>query len=152
MDRLDEFTKMMNALYESSRTIQQYEKKPRQYGTDFQLYMAEMHVLDNVYKCEGITVTEIASLTHRTKSAITQTVNKLSEKGLIEKRRNKDYYKQINLYTTELGKQSCVYHAELDRKNYIANLEELDAYSTEDFKKISELLYLISDKMKLDEL
>lgn len=152
MDRLSEYTKLMDALYNSSRVIHKYESKPRYYGTDEPLYMIEMHVLASVFRNEGITVTELAKQTQRTKSAVSQQINKLEKKGFIKKQRNENYHKEINLFTTEKGKEACQYHSELDRKNYSKTLELLNDYTIEEFQRFIRLNNIIIEEMSKDDL
>ena len=85
MDRLEVFGKMIDAFFEGTRIFHKYEKIPRKYGTDIELYMSEMHTLDYISKNEGTTVTNLANITKKTKSAITQLTNKLEKKGFIKK-------------------------------------------------------------------
>jgi len=149
MDRLKKFSEMMDAFYEGSRIIHNYDKKPRKYGTDVDLYMAEMHTLDIIFNNEEITVTELANITHKTKSAITQLTSKLERKGMIFKVRNKDYHKEINLFLTDVGRKTCHYHKALDEANYTAALKNVvEDYSIEDFQKAAEIFTIVTQSMK----
>ncbi len=78
--------------------------------------MSEMHTLDLICKNEGATVTSLSDITKKTKSAITQLTNKLEKKGFIKKLRNDSNYKEINLFLTELGKKTCIFHKSIDKK------------------------------------
>jgi len=148
MNRLDEFTILMNKVYDAARAIHKYESKPRHYGTNELLYMAEMHLLDIIYNNDGITVTELAELAHRTKSAITQTTNKLEKKGLIEKKTNKTYHKEINLTMTEVGIEACKYHIQLDQETYIEALESFKDLKVEDFHMLGDFYEKLAEIVK----
>ena len=151
MDRYQEFSKLMDTLFEGAIIMNKYESKPRTYGTEIKLYMAEIHLLAIINKTQGLTVTELAEGVNKTKSAITQTANKLEEKGLIQKIRSEIYHKEINLYTTDKGKRACEYHEALDRKNYINVMSKLDEFSVEEFQRFMELFRIITDDMKKNE-
>ena len=147
MNRIEEFSKFVDALLEVTRVMHNYDKRPRCYGTDVELYAAEIHTLDKIYNQEGMTVTELAELTNKTKSAITQLTNKLEKKGMIQKLRNKEYHKEINLYLTQLGKDACKYHKELDESNYIEALKYFDGYEIEDFHKCEDIFQIVIGRM-----
>lgn len=135
MKNIDKFSEFVDTLYEVSRVFHRYDKKPRYYGTDVKLYEAEMHLLDKICMHEGITITDLSRLMNKTKSAITQMTNKLVKKNMVQKLRNRDYHKVINVYSTELGKKTFVYHKELDEKNYMEALEYFEDYDVEDIEK-----------------
>lgn len=142
-NRLKKFSEFVDSLYEVSRVFHNYDKKPRCYGTDIKLYEAEMHLLDKICNNEGLTVTALADMTNKTKSAITQMTKKLEKKNMIQKLRNKEYHKEINLYTTQLGKEVCDYHRTLDEKNYLEALKYFEDYDVEDFQKCIKAAHIM---------
>lgn len=152
MDRQEVFGRMMDAFFEGSRIIYKYDKMPRKYGTGIELYMSEMHTLDFIYKNEGTTVTNLADITNKTKSAITQLTNKLEKKGMIKKLRNNAYYKEINLVLTELGKKTCIFHKSLDEKKYRKAIKYIENYSVDDLQKCYEIFSTITRAMNKEEL
>ncbi len=151
MDREEAFSKMMDAFFEGSRVFNRYDKIPRKYGTDIELYRSEMHTLELIYKNEGITITGLANLTQKTKSAITQLTGRLEKKGMIKKLRNGEYYKEVNLILTESGKKSCIYHKALDEEKTRKAVRYLDNYSIEDIRKCYEIFSVITRTMSKDE-
>jgi DNA-binding MarR family transcriptional regulator len=80
----------MESLYEVSRYINLYQSQPRTYGTEDVLYMAETHLIQIIGKIGKTTITELAKKTHKTKSAISQTVDKLNAKDIVAKGKNPD--------------------------------------------------------------
>ena len=152
MDRYKIFGKMIDAFFEGSRIFSKYDKIPRKYGTGIELYMSEMHTLDLIKKNEGTTVTNLANLTKKTKSAITQLTNKLQKKGLIHKLRNDDNYKEVNLSLTELGRKTCIFHKSLDDKKFRKAVKYVKGYSDDDLQKCYEIFTIITRTMNKDEL
>ena len=152
MDRLEVFGKMIDAFFEGSRLFNKYDKIPRKYGTDIELYMSEMHTLDFISKNEGTTVTNLANITKKTKSAITQLTNKLEKKGLIKKLRNDVNYKELNLVLTVLGKKTCKFHKTSDEKKLHKAVRYVKDYSVDDLQKCCEIFTIITRNMKKDEL
>ncbi len=87
------------------------------YGTGKRYTSVEMHVLEKIYYNPGITVTELAKLTSRTKGAISQIVKKLHEKKLVEKVNQNSGMRQCCLYVTKEGNYLNKLHLEYDRRN-----------------------------------
>lgn len=141
----------MNAIYEGSRIINTYTRQPRFYGEGVKLYMVEMHTLADITRNQGITISELARMYHKTSSATTQIVNKLKKKGLVEKRRNKDYHKEINLFPTVAGKEICMHHNQLDSANYCSLLNKLDDVTEDEFQKFKNLFITIFNDLKENE-
>ena len=152
MDRLEVFGKMIDAFFEGSRIFCKYDNIPRKYGTDIELYMSEMHTLDLINKNEGTTVTNLANLTNKTKSAITQLTNKLQKKGLINKLRNDVNYKEVNLSLTGLGKKTCNFHKSLDEIKFRKAVKYVENFSNDDLQKCYEIFTIITKTMNKDEL
>jgi DNA-binding MarR family transcriptional regulator len=152
MDRFAEYIKMMDAFYDGSRIIHSYDKIPRKYGVDQYLYMAEMHTLEKISEMEGITVTKLADVTHKTKSAITQVTNKLQKKNMINKIRSKEYHKEVELYLTDLGREACKYHKEFDENNYKNGITYLEDYSVEELRTSAEIFTIVTQSFKKDVL
>jgi DNA-binding MarR family transcriptional regulator len=152
MDRFATYVKMMDAFYEGSRIIHAYDKIPRKSGVDQYLYMAEMHTLEKIAETEGITVTKLADLTHKTKSAITQVTNKLQRKKMIDKIRSKEYHKEVELYLTELGREACKYHRAFDENNYKNGIKYLEDYSVEELRTSAEIFTIVTQSFKKDVL
>ena len=77
--------RLFDVFLASIRYSKRYDSSPRSYGTEDVLYAEECHTLELIGKYEGITITEIARRVGKTKSAISQMVDRLIKKGLLEK-------------------------------------------------------------------
>ncbi len=86
----------------------------RDYGTGESYSMTEVHMLTRIADHPGITVTELSQRGNRTKSAISQVVKRLEEKGLVEKRKAADNGSRTLLYATPSGRQLSDYHKAYD--------------------------------------
>lgn len=84
-------------------TMQENAKQPHDYGTGQLLYQAELHTLSAICNHELVNVTELAQIMGITKGAITQVVNKLIQKGLIEKFNMPGNKKEVYFRVTESG-------------------------------------------------
>jgi DNA-binding MarR family transcriptional regulator len=81
-------------------------RKPKDYGTGDLLFFTEIHTITMVGKNKEINMTRLADIMGVTKGAISQTINKLVHKNLIEKT-NSTNKKEFNLRLT--GKGRIVY-------------------------------------------
>lgn len=148
MERIELFTQLMDALFAFGQTSEINQNLPRTYGTDDVLYMAEVHMLRDIAGNEGITVTELAQMNSKTKSAVSQLVDKLAQKGLIEKKKHPGGNRQVALFLTEKGTVVNNYHTKFDRREYRQVLSKLSDYSDQDFQKILEFINIISSGNK----
>lgn len=77
-------------------------RKPKDYGTGDMLYFTEVHTLAMIGRNQGLNITRLAELMGVTKGAISQTIRKLSAKGLILRKQTKNK-KEVFLNLTEKG-------------------------------------------------
>ncbi len=77
-------------------------RKPKDYGTGDLLYFTEVHTIAMIGSKGEINVTNLAGLMGVTKGAISQTIRKLTAKGLIL-RKSTDNRKEVLLALTEKG-------------------------------------------------
>lgn len=107
------------------RIINQYNaktKKPRRYcGGTLTLYGAETHMLERIGSAPGITATRLAEDLAVTKGAVSQTVAKLRDKGLIQ--REPAAANAGGLFLTERGRTVFEEHRALHQ----AMLEQIEA-------------------------
>lgn len=134
------FCELMETLYESSRIVSSYMRASRKYGTEHDLYMAEAHLLDFIYQGKGCTVTDIAKALNISKSAVTQNLNKLQKKSLIDKKRSEVNYKEFNVSLTDTGKTICLFHENLDKEEYTTKMNRAHEYSDQELKKAIDIL------------
>lgn len=76
-ERFKKLSKIVDPMYDFILTYSNYYSSRRDYGVGEKLTMLEVHYLTDIYDNPGITVTEIAKIWNRSKSAISQTVRKL---------------------------------------------------------------------------
>lgn len=73
----------LERIYRLMNLYQAAQKQPRQYGSDLTLHAAEVHMLEVIGEFPGITSTELAVRLAVSKGAVSQTLRRLTEKGLI---------------------------------------------------------------------
>ncbi|PIJ97417.1 MarR family winged helix-turn-helix transcriptional regulator [Lysinibacillus sphaericus] len=148
MEKEEIFYELMETLFETSRSISTYESIPRKYGTEDELYMIEAHTLNLIGDKIKTNTTEIAEITHRTKSAVSQMMDKLIKKELAFKYRNPDNYRELTIELTPKGQLVYEYHKKLDKEEFGNYLSDLENFTTEDFQKIITFLTLINGRTK----
>ena len=147
MDRFSAFATMMDTLFEFSSVSGVNQSIPRTYGTEDVMYMAEVHLLRDIRDTENASVTSLAEAQGKSKSAITQLVNKLEKKKLLKKD-SMPGGRNILLSLTDKGYTVAESPDEFDKAEYSNILAGLPDYSEEDFRKITELMQIIIDGSK----
>ena len=107
----------------------QEQKLPHDYGTGHMLYHSELAFLTSISEMPEMNVSDLSAKLNITKSAVTQTCNKLFEKGLIEKYTKGKNKKEKFFRLTETGKsvkeKHDEYHMDSNEKikNYLCSLD-----------------------------
>lgn len=140
MNRKTEFQDLMNIIYDIADKVSAYEKNPRTYGTDDLLHMIEAHTIELIGANKGITASEIAQKMYKTKGAVSQTIDKLTRKGLIVKIPHPKDNRKYILELTENGKTVFQHHRKKDETAFERYLERLEGYDSEDFRKCKDIL------------
>lgn len=124
-------------LYQFVMAYSDYINRARDYGTGLLISMVEVHILTMIEDHPGVTVSSLAKEWRRTKSAVSQNVKKLEEKGLVHRVRDGDDAKVFHLYPTEEGVRLSTAHklydnmAILEAQQYLLRTctpEEIDAF------------------------
>jgi DNA-binding MarR family transcriptional regulator len=113
------------------------------FGTGDRIYTSEMHTLVVIGHNIGNNVNDISLVFGVTKGAVSQIVNKLHKKGLIDKDRNPDNYKEIMLTLTERGRIACEGHATFHERMNDELLKELKCFNKADLEKFEEFMLII---------
>lgn len=125
-----------------------YEKKQNDYGTGELYTSTEVHTVTHIEDDPGITVTQIAEDTFRTKSAVSQMVSKLEAKGLIRREQNPRNLKQQQLYVTEKGLELSRCHKQYDEA-MIPTKDLVALFGPESVSKFADTIqYVISHMQK----
>jgi DNA-binding MarR family transcriptional regulator len=105
----------------------------------------EAHTIEAVGQREGMTVTEAANLFGVTKSAASQMISKLCDKGYLDKTPSPHSNKEFRLSLTPLGRKAYQAHEDLHGKDREALIQRLRAYSIDQVATISVLLEAIGE-------
>ena len=113
---------------------------PRDHGYGRFLNMVEIHTLELIVQHPGICVTEVAKVWNRTLAAASKNVNRLCEKGYVEKRKHPGNDKTVHLYPTEIGLELAQDHMRNDRKRLSNVMDILSEKYTEEMKIFHKIL------------
>jgi len=102
----------LERIYRLMNLNQAAQKRPRQYGSNVTLYAAEVHMLEIIGDRPGIMSTELAARLAISKGAVSQTLKKLAEKGLVRKSAATDG-RAAALFLTEDGEKVWKAHQAL---------------------------------------
>lgn len=119
---------------------------------DTDIYPSELQVLSLINSMNNITISTLAQQFYMTKSAASQAIKKLSNKGLIIKTRPLDNERNVNLEITQKGK-SVIVNFFNDTNNplnaFINHYKDLPNSELEIIKKfLNDLEYMFDKKLK----
>jgi len=126
MDKKDAIIEKMFCAFNE---MNENAKQPRDYGTGQLLYQSEIHTVSVICNHEQVNASELAQIMGITNGAITQVVNKLIQKGLVEKYNLPGNKKEVHFRLTESGRIANEAHYRYHEKihgHVIGYLSELD--------------------------
>ncbi len=129
------------------------DRKTRCYGTDEQLFEAEIHMIKSIKENEGIHVTGLAELLGVTKGAVSQIIMKLQKKGMIVKDTDPRNLSRLVLKLTPKGETAYINHEKLHQEFDGLVNNALEGASTENVAFLKEFLNLLErsiDKFEND--
>lgn len=139
----------INIIESSYRIINKYNqksKKPKYYGVEDLLYAAEVHVLNIISLHKELNTTGLAQILGVTKGAVSQTVNKLTEKGLAEKH-TAQKKNEIIITLTEKGEKVNEFHRNMHIEMYEKIDAVLDNLSPEAICAVEKIIGIIDDSL-----
>jgi DNA-binding MarR family transcriptional regulator len=99
-----------------SKLWQQLDSQPRKFGTETDLTGSEIHLVEVIGQNEGVSVTDMAKRLGITKGAVSQTLKKLAEKGLVVKEVDPANTSRITVSLSTKGKVGYYSHLQWHEK------------------------------------
>ena len=146
------FEKFMEAISEFDigfDLVTQYDQVPHKYGHET-LFQSEMALLKIVGQKPNITVTAIAQVFCKSKSACSQMVHKLRNKGLLEQTRNEENLREYNLHLTDTGWEIYNLHSKFESNCMKRSFSYLKDFSNEDFQTYIQIQRRMNDAFRQD--
>ncbi|SMC95804.1 MarR family winged helix-turn-helix transcriptional regulator [Sporomusa malonica] len=141
---MDKKAAIMEKMFRAFNEMNESAKQPRDYGTGQLLYQSEIHTVSTICNHKQVNASELAQIMGITKGAITQVVNKLIQKGLVEKYNLPGNKKEVYFSPTESGrianKAHCRYHEEI-HGHVIGYLGELDEEKLEAIGQFFDIFF-----------
>ena len=134
---LNNLNEKVDIIYKHQSLLSEYSSTPGDYGTGYLMTEVEAHTIGFIDDQCGITATELAEQTHRTKGAISQLIAKLEAKGLVRREAEETNKRTYRIYLTDEGKRACEIHRAYDRTQMLVmindilqkcTLEEIDSF------------------------
>ena len=122
--------KMMNQM-------NRLESRPRLFGTDVPIYRSEIHTITAIGDNPGRNVTELAEILGIAKPSVTEIVQKIEGKGLIERYKLPANRKEVRIRLTRKGVTAYQGHIEYHTDMYTniyAHMERVPAKALHEFK------------------
>ncbi len=138
-----EYTKTETVIHVFEKTMNKYiatEKKPLDYGVGCLLYRAEIHTIDAIGGHAQINITGLSNYLGVTKSAVSQMIDKLVKKGMVNKHVLSKSDTEVALSLTDNGKQVYAGHAAHHKEFYHAIDQILATVPEEDIKVFCEIM------------
>ncbi len=135
------------------RLINKYNQKaqkPKAYGTEDILYVAEVHMIDTIGRYEEINTSKLAEVLGITKGAVSQTTSKLLEKQLIDKQQSKVRRNEVQIRLTSKGKVVYEHHQKLHNNMQSRINDVIETMPPEMVDRIREIVTII--EQSLDEM
>ncbi len=122
---IDGLNEKVDIIYKHQCLLADYSATPRDYGTGYLMTEVEAHTLGFISDQYGITATQLARATNRTKGAVSQLISKLEEKGLVERVNEPENKRMYRIYLTEEGRRACDIHRAYDRANMLEMINKM---------------------------
>jgi len=132
-ERKNDYLEKTSCLFRFYQATHTYQGVLRDYmGNGVLMGQAEAHLLTEIADNPGITTTQLASRWKKTAAAISQTVTKLENKGMVERQRTEENALYVYLYPTDLGIKMDEAHKQFDMQSMHTTLEWMRGSCTEE--------------------
>jgi len=116
------------------------QRCPRHFGLSEKLYAAEIHTIMLIGQYPSAGVTELANRSGTTKGAVSQMIQKLERKGLIERSGDPESGRRVNLRLTSKGKVAYFSHERMHEESDQPLISFLEKLNPDQIKLIEEFL------------
>ena len=139
---------VMDAIRQFQRVAIKYarvEELPIQVEAELAITTREAHTIQAIGNQEDMSVTDVANAFDITKSAASQMVSKLADKGFLEKRQAPHSNKEYHLRLTPLGWKAHGAHENFHGKDKEELIMRLRVFSEPEITAVTALLKAVGD-------
>lgn len=133
---------IVGAFKRTMKLERELEKKPRDYGTGEKLYSSEIHLIEAIGVSGELSVTDAADYFGITKGAVSQTLKKIENKGLVKKEKDPANSSRYVLGLTTKGKAAFYSHMHWHEKIDGGFREAFFGFEVEQLEFIHDFLKL----------
>jgi DNA-binding MarR family transcriptional regulator len=134
--------KRHNNIYQFVILYYNYIISKHDYGTGESLSMIESHTITYIEENPSTTVSELAQFWNKTKSAVSQTVTKLIDKGYIVRKQSEESARVYHLFVTEKGLKLSKAHKLYDTVDIAKTIGQLlETRTTEEIETFFKVLH-----------
>ncbi|MCK4515258.1 MAG: winged helix-turn-helix transcriptional regulator [Spirochaetaceae bacterium] len=137
MSTPDIYNQLIAAVLRLLNQMNQMEKTPKSFGTDVQIHPSEIHTIVAIEDHPECNISELAKELGIAKPSVSEIVQKMETRGLIEKYKLRKNKKEVRLRLTPRGRTAykghAEYHAEMYSEIY-SHMKKLPRKSLGEFK------------------
>lgn len=134
MGKRNELTiELVACFIQGHRLMEEYESIRRTFS-EMTLYPVETHVIMEIGRQPGITVTELSEKMKKTPSACSQQIRKLREKGLVIQTRSEINNRIYYLHLTDKGQEVFQIHEQYENMCHEREAAHLQNFSVEELE------------------
>lgn len=123
-----------------NRRMHDYGKNVRHYGTEQELRIDQIHIIDYIGRHPGCRLGSIAADTDNNLPTVSLQVKRLIKLGLVNKKRSEQDQREIILNLTSEGNTAFEYHNEMDQQWITSISELLSTFDSEELSSINSFL------------
>lgn len=141
----DLISEIIDHLTTYNRSMYEYGKNTRHYGTDQELRIDQIHVINYIGYHPGCSLGAIANDTDSLLPTVSLQVKRLIKLGLIQKKRSKSDQREVILNLTPEGITAFEYHRQTDKEwvDFFSKL--LSSYKEEELTCINHFLKMLNE-------
>ena len=145
---MDKKDAIMEKMFRAFNEMNESAKQPRDYGTGHLLYQSEIHAISVIQHHQQANASALAQIMGVTKGAITQVVNKLILKGLVEKYNLPNNKKEVYFLLTESGAVANAAHNRYHEEMHGPVMDYLEHLDTEKLTIVENFFTVFLASMK----
>lgn len=123
------------------------ESLPIRVNPEVTVSTREAHVIQAVNDNRNVGVTELAGLFGTSKSAASQLVTRISQKGFLKKKPSPKSNKEVRLVLTKLGQEACEAHQRHHQKDMDLLVARLETFSLSQIATLSVMFEALDEIM-----
>ena len=144
---MNKYEKTLSTLLKLVYASIELENKIRSYGTDVQLSSTEIYLMKIVQETPECHVTGAAERTGVSKAAVSQMVQRLERKGVMQKKISPENRSKYLLMLTKKGKTAHWEHMRIEKEGQERILKIIKQYNTNNLDVITDFLNKMTESI-----